>query len=145
MLGYVLNTLNQAPEDDFGARKKKTSTIDWSSQMISGRSLLRRARQRRVLSKHIKRSNSFTVETTLEDISIPCFIFPTILALFVLSIPVVHTIILYVLYNVLRKLNVFSSLRARYEAYRKKRSSRNGPSIREKCYYYLDYWISTNP
>lgn len=48
------------------------------------------------------------------------------------------------LYYILRRYGVFLSIKDSWKEYRS-RASEHGPTMGEKIYYYVDYWLSTNP
>lgn len=112
--------------------------------MLRGSAVIRRGRQRRVLSKHITRSISQNrIELQFLKIRIPRYIYACLLciAFYFLSASVVF--LMSFLYYIVKRILLphFSAWLTRY----RKRAQRIGPSVGEKWYYYLDYWISTNP
>lgn len=117
--------------------------LDWSHNMLSGRSIIRRGRQRRVLSKHIRRTDSYSSNEIPAKARVPRYIYAIviILACCFISLKLVFTFS--VIYYVIKKVFV-PPIRAWFTRHYK-RSQHTGPTAREKCYYYLDYWISTNP
>lgn len=114
--------------------------------MLGGKSVLRRSRHRRVLSKSFRRvaSLSITEGTTSNTNPFPRF------GIAIFSVPLVYyiglkfSVLLIAITLILRQYGVLRYLQSIFTTYRN-RTPRHGPSIREKCYYYVDYWLSTNP
>lgn len=111
--------------------------------MLGGRAVLRRGRQRRVLSKHITRTSSQTNIDNHVKILVPAYFYAIILLFALVFFTWKFVCIASVLYFVFR-LVILPPLSVRLSRYHK-RAQGPGPTIREKWYYNVDYWISTNP
>lgn len=119
------------------------SIYEWSRRMLGGRSLIRNGRQRRVLSKHIHRTSSLTQTESSSNTLLPNYVYVIALLLSLSIFSFRNSLILCAACFFFRKVlcpHIYTFL----GGYRK-RTSHHGPTSREKCYYYLDYWISTNP
>lgn len=123
---------------------KPVSIYEWSRRMLGGRSLIRNGRQRRVLSKHIHRSNSLTQNDSQSNSFLPNYSYAAILSLSFCFFQSKAVIIAAALSFLAIKL-LFPYILTHLNGYFRKGTSNHGPTFREKCYYYLDYWISTNP
>lgn len=111
--------------------------------MLGGRAVLRRGRQRRVLSKHITRTSSQTNIDSHVKILVPAYFYAIVLLFALVFFTWNFVFVASVLYFVFR-LVVLPPLSLRLSRYHK-RAQGPGPTIREKWYYNVDYWISTNP
>lgn len=128
----------------------KSAKIDFlfrntPSTMLSGRGVLRRTRHRRVLSKHFKRSGSFVAnESQASDtFKIPLYVSLAVSLSSIISFGIRRTAYLFFFIYILRRIGVFAFFRNTCQAYRS-RPQQHGPTLREKCLYYVDYWMSTH-
>lgn len=107
--------------------------------------VLRRSRHRRVLSKKIRKVASLNIQESLEyGEAIPRIILACFASPFIYYGGLKFFLALFILTTVARKFGKFGYVQSIITIYRNRRP-RHGPTVREKCYYYVDYWLSTNP
>lgn len=152
-IGMVLSLFRTPSKEDIsnsarGHHQKPVPACNclviWFQKMLAGRSHMRRGRQRRVLSKHIRRTNSINGPETQAKTRVPRYVYILIIAVACCFISFRMVGILAAIYAVFKK-GVLPFLRFSLRRYYKRPQQHSGPTLREKWYYYVDYWISTNP
>lgn len=152
-IGMILSLFRTSAKEGISSSKREQPQksidannilVSWFQNMFISRPLMRRGRQRRVLSKHIRRTNSINGPETQAKTRVPRYIYIFVIAVACCFISFRMVAILSSVYAVYRKMFlpfIRFSLRRLY----KRPRQHSGPTLREKWYYYVDYWISTNP
>lgn len=109
--------------------------------MFSARHLLSNHKHKRVIHRRVYRTNSLQDESEDSPVWLP-YIYPTFLALLVLSLPRKYVTPTVIGIAISKRIffRLYSVFTDRYLMGRQP-----GPTYRERLYYYVDYWISTNP
>lgn len=117
-----------------------------ANKMLGGKNVLRRVRQRRALSKNFRRIASLTVNENeaVRPLQIPIYGSFLLGLVFTYYSGIKISLLFLSIYSVLKRYGVFSKIQSTFKAYRTRRQD-HGPTTREKCYYFVDYWLSTNP
>lgn len=110
--------------------------------MFTARHFLSGNRRKRIVTHCVQRPN--TVHNDTEETSrFSPYFYPALVGVLALTLPIVYLIPTIFVVGVTRKFlsHIFIFLHERYF----KKSQSPGPTSRERLYYYVDYWISTNP
>lgn len=116
--------------------------FEWyRAAMFSARHLLSNHKHKRVVHHRVYRTNSLQTESEDSPIWLP-YIYPTFLALLALSLPRKYVTPTVIGVAISKRIffRLYSIFTDRYLPGRQP-----GPTYRERLYYYVDYWISTNP
>lgn len=115
-------------------------------KMLRGRNILRRVKQRRVLSKNFRRLASITVadDRASQSVQIPVYMSLLAFIVFALHYGIKPACLLMSIHFSLKRYGFWSKIQTAFQAWRRRRQD-HGPTSRQKLYYYVDYWLSTNP
>lgn len=114
--------------------------------MLMGQNILHRVKQRRVLSKNFRRVASLTSndEGSHRSLQIPLYVSFIALLIFTLHYGLKSSFILLSIHFCMKRYGVWSKSQTAFKAWRSRRQD-HGPTSGQKLYYYVDYWLSTNP
>lgn len=114
--------------------------------MLRGRNIMRRVKQRRVLSKNFRRLASLTVadDGASKSVQIPVYMSLLAFIVFALHYGIKPACLLMSIHFSLKRYGFWTKIQAVFQTWRRRRQD-HGPTSRQKLYYYVDYWLSTNP
>lgn len=128
-------------------RAKSWFSFIFIDPMLVGRGMFRRVRQRRVLSKSVRRMVSLSTNESgpaEAPYQAPAYLY--LFALFAMGyyVGIRISLLVVLIHSMLKRFRVYSRIKESWKKYRNRRAQ-HGPTMREKIYYYVDYWLSTHP
>lgn len=116
--------------------------LEWYRNMFSTRHLLSNHKHKRVINHRVQRVNSLQTGSERKSVWLP-YLYPSFIALLAISLPTKYVTPVVLAIAILKRIlsRLFLVFNDRYFS----PDRQPGPTERERLYYYLDYWISTNP
>lgn len=121
---------------------RQNAILEWCRNMFSARHLLSNRRQKRVIHHRVQRTSSHQTETEHKSFWSP-YVYPGLLTILVITLPTKYATPIVMAIAMFKRivLHIFSVMSEHWF----QNDQRPGPTYRERLYYYVDYWISTNP